>query len=325
MPSQRFAYCILLLATLMALVSVPSAHAQFVNSFTNSRSLLSSPFTVQTPSVVKVGIYVIQIGQVNLASGTYTIDFYLTLQCSGKCTVGSFEFLDGHATNVVLIENETNLKQYRIEGEFLRNLDLRNYPFDSHILQIQIEDQLLTKDQLVYVPNPNTSGMDPNVVVVGWVVSGWNGTAVDHFYPPYNETYSRYVFTINIARPGWTSAVDMFLPVLFLVFICLASMLLTGSRLESRIILTVTTLLAAVFFQFTLDSTLPPLGYFTFADKFMITTYMIMVSTLVIAIVLLKYNDRKDEVKAEKIQHYSILIMPILAIVVYVVTFLIFL
>jgi hypothetical protein len=192
-------------------------------------------------------------------------------------------------------------------------------------LKVEIEDTTLTKDQLVYEPDPANSGLDPNFIVVGWVVSGWKAASVDHFYPPYNQTYSRYVFTITIARPGFTSAVNMFLPVFFLVLIYLVSMLLVGNRLESRIILTVTALLAAVFFQFTLDSTLPPLGYFTFADKFMIATYMIMVSTLVVAIILLKYNDRKDMVKSERIQSYSIRIIPALAVLIYAVTFLLFL
>jgi hypothetical protein len=288
-------------------------------------TLPSTAIAGSPPNVVKVGIYVLQIGKVDLASGTYTIDFYLSLQCTGNCTLGSFEFIDGRATSIVLIENETNHKFYRIEGEFFRNLDLQNYPFDSHILKIEIEDTTLTKEQLVYEPDPNNTGMDQNVIVVGWVVSGWYPNVVDHYYAPYNQTYSRYIFTITIARPGINSAINMFLPVFFLVFISLVSMLLTGSRLESRIVLTVTALLAAVFFQFTLDSTLPPLGYFTFADKFMIATYSIMVSTLVFAIILLKYNDKKDMIKSEKIQYYSIRIMPVAAVLVYALTFLIFL
>ena len=145
-----------------------------------------------------------------------------------------------------------------------------------------------------------TVGWTPRVIIVGWNVAGWNASVVDHFYPPYNQTYSRYVFSVTLNRPGLTSGLNMFLPVFFVVFIALISMLLVGSRLESRILLTVTALLAAVFFQFTLDSTLPPLGYLTFADKFMIATYVIIVATLAIAILLLKYNDRKDTVKVRE-------------------------
>lgn len=275
-------------------------------------------------NVVKVGIYVLQIGKFDLSSGSYTVDFYLSMTCDGKCNLGSFEFVDGRADKIDVIQNTTNAKFYRIEGTFFENLDLQKYPFDSHNLKIEIEDTTLTNQYLVYKSDPSNSGLDPRVIIVGWNVAGWNASVVDHFYPPYNQTYSRYVFSVTLNRPGLTSGLNMFLPVFFVVFIALISMLLVGSRLESRILLTVTALLAAVFFQFTLDSTLPPLGYLTFADKFMIATYVIIVATLAIAILLLKYNDRKDMVRSEKIQYYTVRIMPIVTILIYAYTFLSF-
>jgi hypothetical protein len=277
-----------------------------------------------TQNVVKVGIYVLQIGKFDLTTGSYTIDFYLSMSCVGKCNLGSFEFMDGTADNERLIENTTNERFYRIQGSFYENLDLRSYPFDSHVLKIEIEDENLPVQQLVYQPDPGNSGLDPRVIVVGWNISGWNASVVDHYYPPYNQTYSRYVFSVMIDRPGFESGLNMFLPVFFVVFIALASMLLVGDRLESRILLTVTALLAAVFFQFTLDSTLPPLGYFTFADKFMIATYIIIIAPLIIGILLLKYNDKKDLHKSERIQYYTVRAMPVAAIIIYVITFLSF-
>ncbi len=280
--------------------------------------------TTASPNVVRVGIYVLQIGKFDLSTGSYTVDFYLSMSCDGKCNLGSFEFMDGRADSIILQENTTNERFYRIQGEFYENLDLQKYPFDSHNLHIEIEDTTLTKQYLVYQPDPSNSGLDPRVIIVGWNVAGWNASVVDHFYPPYNQTYSRYIFSIALNRPGLTSGFNMFLPVFFVVFIALISMLLVGSRLESRILLTVTALLAAVFFQFTLDSTLPPLGYLTFADKFMIATYIIIVATLAISILLLKYNDKKDLIKSEKIQYYTVRIMPIVTILIYAYTFLSF-
>lgn len=303
--SQLLAYLIFL--TLLLSLQASTAHAQ-----------------APTANVVKVGIYVLQIGKFDLSSGSYTVDFYLSMTCNGKCNLGSFEFMDGRADNIVVIQNTTNAKFYRIEGTFFENLDLQKYPFDSHNLKIEIEDTTLTNHYLVYQPDQSNSGLDSRVIIVGWNVAGWNASVVDHFYPPYNQTYSRYIFSVTLNKPGLTSGLNMFLPVFFVVFISLISMLLVGSRLESRILLTVTALLAAVFFQFTLDSTLPPLGYLTFADKFMIATYVIIVATLAISILLLKYNDRKDTVKAAKIQYYTVRLMPIVTILIYAYTFLSF-
>lgn len=304
---RLLAYC-LFFALLVSQMHTSTVHAQ-----------------APTPNVVKVGIYVLQVGKFDLSTGSYTIDFYLSMSCDGKCNLGSFEFMNGRADNVILQENTTNDRFYRIQGEFYENLDLQRYPFDSHTLRIEIEDTSLTKEHLVYQPDPSNSGLDSRVIIVGWNIVGWTANVVDHYYPPYNQTYSRYTFSIAIDRPGITSGLNMFLPVFFLVFVTLISMLLVGTRLETRILLTVTVLLAAVFFQFTLDSTLPPLGYLTFADKFMIVTYAIIVSTLVIAILLLKYNDKKDTVRSERIQYYTLRMMPIATILIYAITFLFFL
>jgi len=309
MQRESLLACFLLCATLAIQIHVPSAQAQ-----------VESP----TQNVVKVGIYVLQIGKFDLSTGSYTIDFYLSMACNGKCNLGSFEFMDGRADTETLIENTTNERLYRIQGSFYENLDLQDYPFDSHTLKIEIEDQNLPKQQLVYQPDIATSGLDERIIIVGWNISGWNASVVDHYYAPFNQTYSRYIFSIMISRPGLTSGLNMFLPVFFVVFVSLISMLLVGNRLESRILLTVTALLAAVFFQFTLDSTLPPLGYLTFADKFMIATYIVIISTLAIAILLLKYNDKKDLSKSEKIQYYTVRAMPVVTIIIYAITFLSF-
>jgi hypothetical protein len=279
----------------------------------------------QTPNVVKIGIYVLDIGKFDLGSGSYTVDFYLSLRCDGKCNLGTFEFMNGRASSITVIQSTPNQKFYRILANLYENLDLRNYPFDSHKLTIKMEDTSLTKENLVYQPDLSNSGLDSSIVIVGWKVSGWSSRVVDHYYQPYNQTYSRYIFTITLDRPGYTTAANTFLPVFFLVFVSLISMLLVGKRLETRIILSVTVLLAEVVFQFTLDNAIPPVGYLTFADKFMIATYIIMVSTLVIAIILLKYNDRKDLVKSERIHFYSLRIMPLLTILIYALTFLLFL
>lgn len=284
-----------------------------------------STASAQTSNIVRVGVYVLNIGRFDLATGSYTIDFYLSMRCADKCNLGKFEFMNGRASSVQQTEDTPTERFYRIQANLHENIDLQNYPFDSHTLTIEIEDTSLTKGNLTYQPDPDNTGLDPSIHIVGWTVSAWASTVIDHYYQPYRQTYSRYIFSLTLARPDYTSAIDTFLPVVFLVFVSLISMLLVGKRLETRIFLTVTVLLAAVFFQFTLDSTIPPVGYLTFADKFMIATYIIIVSTLVVGIMLLKYNDRKDMVKSERIHYYSIRILPLLAFLIYALTFLLFL
>jgi hypothetical protein len=213
----------------------------------------------------------------------------------------------------------------RIQANLYENLDLHQYPFDSHALLIEVEDQSLTKQNLIYQPDPNYSGIDPSVVVVGWSVVGWSQSVVDHYYQVYNETYSRYVFSLTLDREP-TSAVAIFIPVLLLTFIALMGTLMYGdvsSVFENRILLSASLLIAAVLFQFNIDSSLPPLGYLTFADWFMVATYLIMMAGLVSGILVLRYHHRRDAAKVQKIHYYATLLLPILAIIAYVLVFLV--
>ena len=199
----NFARCCLplvLFGFLLLLGPAPSVHAESSNT-------------------VSVGVYVLNVGELDLKSGSYTMDFYLSMRCpTVSCNFGSFEFMNGRASSINLEKNTTVERVWRIQANLYENLDLHQYPFDSHALLIQIEDQSLTKENLTYQPDPSESGIDPSIVVVGWSVAGWSQTVVDHSYPGDNQTFSRYVFSLNLER-GPTSAIEMFIPVFLLTFI----------------------------------------------------------------------------------------------------------
>ena len=275
------------------------------------------------PNTVLVGVYVLNVGELDLRTGTYTMDFYLSMRCpTVACNFGSFEFLNGRASSITVEENSTTEKFWRIQATLYENLDLHGYPFDSHSLYISIEDQSLTTWNLIYRPDPKYSR---SFYRTRWLVGdGWNQTVVDDHYQVYNETYSRYTFSLTLDREP-TSAVAIFIPVLLLTFIALMATLMYGdvsSVFENRILLSASLLIAAVLFGFSLDSGLPPLGYLTFADWFMIATYLVMSAGLVSGILALSYHHRKDAAKLKKIHYCSTRLLPLLAIALYLVLFL---
>lgn len=279
-------------------------------------------------NVVEVGVYVLNIGRFDLASGSYTVDFYLSMRCAtSNCNMGSFEFMNGRATSTRQIEDTPVEKFWRIEANLYENLNLQSYPFDSHKLTIKIEDTSLTKQNLTYAVDQRNSGLDSSIVIVGWSEVGWSQEVVDHYYQAYNQTYSQYVFSVTLTREP-ANVLEIFIPVFFLTFIALIAMLMYGkvsSVLESRILLTASVLIAAVLYQFTLDISIPPLGYLTFVDKFMIVTYAIIVSCLVLGVMVLRYHHREAMAESERIQFYSVRIMPFMTLLIYVLLFGVFL
>lgn len=106
---------------------------------------------------------------------------------------------------------------------------------------------------------------------------------MDHYYPAYDETFSRFVFSINISRVGLTSVLKSFLPVFFMIFVALLSLLLRADKVTTRLTLNISTLLAAV---------------------------------------IMRHTEQKEEARAEKIYKYALYSIPAATILVYVVLFL---
>jgi hypothetical protein len=274
------------------------------------------------PIEVSVGIYVLNVGKFDVSTGSYTVDFYLSFKCNKPCSPEKFEFMNGRATSIDKLIDKADEKFYRIQASLSQNIDLRKYPFDKHSLTIEIEDKEKTVNELVYKFDEKNSGIDPSVIIVGWQLDGWNAEVKEHYYSTYDETYSRFIFNINISRVALTSMLKSFLPVFFMVFVSLLTLLLTADKVTMRLSLNISTLLAAVMFHLNLTSSIPPVGYLTFADKFMIFTYVILVSILFSGILLMRHTEKKDQMKANKIYKYSLILFPIATVLLYGLTFL---
>jgi hypothetical protein len=281
-------------------------------------STIAAPASVVNdgPTIIKVGAYILNVGKFEVSSGSYTVDFYLSMSCSKECNP-NFEFMNGRSTSMDKLIDEPTEKFYRIQASLSQNIDLRDYPFDRHALSIELEDKTKTVEEQIFIPDTNQSGIDPAVIIVGWQLDGWNSTVTDHHYAAYGENYSRFKFDIEISRVTLASVIKSFLPVLFMVFITLLSLLLRADKVTTRLTLNISTLLAAVMFHVNLTSSIPPVGYLTFADKFMLSTYLIMLLTLFSGIMLMRHTDSKEVEVAEKIYKFSLRAIPIFTILIF--------
>lgn len=280
-------------------------------------------FGVAAAQVVDVGVYVLNVGRFDVASGSYNVDFYLSMKCDVACDPSGFEFANGRATFVDKLLDEPNEKFYRIQASLAENIDLKEYPFDAHALSIVLEDKSKTTRDLVYRPNDAYSGIDPHVTIVGWDLSGWSHAAEAHYYAPYDETYSRYSFDLGIRRIFLASVLKTFLPVLFIVIAgLLALFIYEPDKLWTRLTVNTSSLIAAVMFHLNVTSSIPPAGYLTFADKFMVVTYLILIVGLVSTVLMMRHAKHKDEKTLMAIYRYSLWGLPLLAFCAYAALFL---
>ncbi|GIU69463.1 MAG: hypothetical protein KatS3mg002_0699 [Candidatus Woesearchaeota archaeon] len=272
---------------------------------------------------VKVGLYILNLGKFDTSTGAFTADFYLSMRCEDRCSPENFEFMNGRATSIDKIIDEPNEKFYRIQATLNSRVDLVKFPFDRQKMQIIIEDKKNTIDKLRYVPDKEQSGIDDAVLFTGWYIDGWDVTVDDHEYEIYDEIYSRYTFNINISKIFLNSFIKTLLPIIFIMLVALSSFVIDPDKIATRVAMISSALVASVMFHVSITNQIPPVGYLTFADKFMMLTYAILLVSFVINIIIFDFQERKKEKIVEKIHKTTEYSMLIIVPLIYIIFFLV--
>lgn len=254
---------------------------------------------------VQVGLYVLNLGKFDVATGSFTADFYLSFKCEKTCPAFDYEFVNGRATSTDKIIDLPNEKFYRIQANLNSPVNLKRFPFDTQEVQIILEDKRLTRDELRYVPDLEESGVDSSIVFTGWELGQWSAREATHEYEVYDEEYSQYIFSIPLERLTFNSIVKTFLPIIFIVLVMLSSFFLDPDKITTRLGMVGSALVASVMFHISITNQIPPVGYLTFADKFMVMTYFIVLLSFAMNVFMLELSERKKTELLGKIHKYT--------------------
>jgi hypothetical protein len=276
----------------------------------------------RAPAKVRVGVLLLTVGDVNIATEAYEMDLYLIFNCDRPCNPNNFEIMNGRPISQELQDNFPTHKVFRIRAALRKTLDLRSYPFDRHPVSIAIEDKLLANDKLVYIPDPQNTGIDSGVYIPGWALTGhWHAGVEDHHYPVpvLNQAYSRYTFSVSIARPPMAAFLKVILPGLFLVGVGFLALLLGPERVTQRLTVSTSALVGAMLFHLNLAASIPPIGYLTFADRFMIVNYVALTLSVASTVILLYLVDKKRTDEANRLHPLFVTTLPALWILLQLV------
>jgi hypothetical protein len=242
--------------------------------------------------IVRVGVYILSVGNLDTKTGTYVIDFFLNLKCETEgCNPDDFDIMNAASRQTDKQTTEEDIAAgehyYRIRANLQTNLNLREFPFDEHTLAIEIEDKNKTRDDYIFIVDPEMSSIDSEVYVAGWSLEPYIlGEEKSHDYPIYDESYSRVRFAIRIFHPWHSSFMKGLFAAIVIVGAGMLSFLLKENEARDRITLTSSTLASAIFYHMTLTASVPPVGYLTYADRFMILQYIFIATQLFVAIML---------------------------------------
>ena len=259
------------------------------------------------PQSMALVVFLEKLTKFDLGQGIYNGELYLVFHCEKEpCKP------DPHPTNGKFASREQEksgdplVKIFKVKAELEATIDLSEFPFDSHRLPMSLEDK---NEAVSYHFDPElnaaylkqmglSSTVNPDVKLPGWnvdkdmrahVVKNTIGATTDE----------QLVFEIAIARPTTASMFKTLVPVFFMVFVAGFTLLLKPKSDAGRLSAATGGLMTVVMFHLSATSSLPPLGYLTRMDKFMIATYVVYLLNIMFAVVIVRLDEKKSERQAE--------------------------
>lgn len=232
---------------------------------------------------VVVGIYVNQVKRLSMVENEFTVDFWIWFRWKGEDydPLKSFEVIGGSVDSTTG-EQRKNIgdeiyASVRITATIKKFFDVRKFPLDDHELTIEVEETQ-NEDHLVqFVADTTNSIADPAVEVPGWRIGETRSEALTHSYTTnYGDTslptgkesrYARFVFGINLNRPGLSYLFKLFWSIYLAVVIGFLALLIKPTDLDPRFGLGVGAIFAAAASSFVVSAALPPTSVFTLSDK----------------------------------------------------------
>jgi hypothetical protein len=269
--------------------------------------------TQSGPEVVKVGIYLIRAGGLDISTGAIDVDFYLDFTCEVSCDddQDSFELVNGTVRSSMSLDDNPLNPTYRVNAVVYQEVDLKRYPFDNHEVQIIIESKIHDTTRMVYEVNTNTTMIDPQVFVLGWELDPTVRAEVpEKYYEGWDLSYARYVLTLGLSKPALASWLKGLLPAIFIILGSLFALFITEKNIGNRIMIITSALVASVLYHLNFTSRVPAIGYLTFADTFMIINYVTLLCSLCLTIWMLRAEDTERAGAIARINRIEVIAIP---------------
>ncbi len=248
---------------------------------------------------VIVGVYPINVYELDLDANTYRMNAYVWLRWRGDFDpVGSLEFANSLElwgfTKELYLETPKELpdgskyQHMRIEGRFFQPFDLSQYPLDRQELSLWLENTTSPIDEIVYVPD-HASGYGDGVNIKAWDVVSYGASTYLHEYgtdfgdpsEPQGSRYAGLKFSFELERNANMFVWKLLIPLMIVMVTSWTALLLSPLLVEVRMAMPAGALLAVIFLRDMVMSAIPETPTLVLADIIYVLSYAFIVLTLV--------------------------------------------
>ena len=258
------------------------------------------------PTPVKTGLYYIDISEIDGATETFSATAYLLLEWTDPRLkfapksdsqvklykpeeiwtpaveiVNAEKLADQQPPVCTVTSDGTVYFSRRVVMLLNTPLDLRRFPFDQQRMELIVESSRYGANDLVFVPDPDQSGLGKDIVPRGWAYAPLTWKAASEPFANTTATYSRLVFSFEAQRNPFYYIWKILFPTAIFVLLSWSVFWMQIDAVQTALIASITILLTAVAFGNVTDSLLPKLGYHTWLDLFQVGSFLFIAVTVI--------------------------------------------
>lgn len=187
------------------------------------------------------------------------------------------------------------------------DFDFRRFPFDSQQFFIRI-DSLFPEEFFIFSDLPDYSELGGQLGEEEWIITDFNTEITTEIASTERPT-SRFSFGFEAERHVSFYVIRVFIPILVILTVSWFTFFLKDY--SKRVDVSAGNLLLFIAFNFTISGDLPRLGYITFLDAVLITTFVVTGMVVAFNVILKRLELSGREELAQRIDRYTIWIYPL--------------
>ena len=296
----------LLAATLFS----ASLNAQETDS-TKAQLVAERPHADGTSTEVTVSIFLIDIDEIDDVRQRFNVDLFFNIawqdprlalpekEQSGQIrTLPRSEVwnprglivndrgLDAQLPLVVDVDALGNVAyRQRLTGELAADLNLKDFPFDTQQLAIQIISYQYSPDEVRFSPNARIAANIDAFSVEGWSFRLLETKFGNFEVPDLGIARPQMTFIVEAERNAQYYLLTMFLPMSLIVFMSWTAFWIQPNVVPPRIAISTASIFSLIAFGFSIRLSLPRVSYVTRADLFVIGCTLLVFLALGAAVI----------------------------------------
>ena len=173
----------------------------------------------------------------------------------------------------------------RLYGEMAVDLDLKDFPFDTQHLPIDVISYQYNPDEVQFSPNTMIASNSEAFSVEGWSFSLLETEFSEFSVPALGVERPRITFVVEAQRNAQYYLLTMFLPMSLIVFMSWTAFWIQPNVVPPRIAISTASIFSLIAFGFTIRLSLPRVSYVTRADLFVIGCTLLVFLALGAAVI----------------------------------------